>query len=143
MAATFLEETARIEKAAEIERSLPPGKYEIRLYLIKELSQERLDELQQIISSNADLLAPIEETVEIPSVVSIKFRKHAPSPAIAQWSAIIPLLPAFLIAVLIGIGIFRIEEIVRALIPLVLLTGGLFVAVALVQKMPAPEGKRK
>lgn len=57
--------------------------------------------------------------------VEISIAKGSPA-----WAALIPLIPTAIIAGLIVFGITRIEAITKALIPLLLITGGVVIVLA-------------
>lgn len=135
--ATLLAETTDIQVAAEEEQRLPPGVYEVRLSLLSPVSQEQLDDLHAyLLEQGVDIKGFLQQRVKGLYQIRIKYQKHAPSEAIAQWAlALIPMIPTFLIASLVGIGIFRVESIMRNILPIVLAVGGFtIITVAMIRK---------
>jgi len=135
-------ETTDIQAAIAEEQTLPPGLYEVRLSLISPISQQQLDDLHaHFLECGIDIQGCLQQRVKGLYEIRIKYKKHAPSGAIAQWQLLIPVIPVFLIATLVGIGIFRIEEVGKAILPILLAVGGFVViTVAMIRKPLAEAG---
>lgn len=136
--ATLLGETTSIEEAKLIEEAAPPGPLEVRLSIISPLTQEELNGLHtQLEESGIDLIGCVQQRIKGLWQISIKYRKPAPATNIAQAGLLlITMIPTALVAILVGIGIFKIEEISKALVPLLLIIGATGVAVAALATRP-------
>lgn len=132
-------QNATLGEAQSIERGLPAGNYLFEFRLAEPLSQERLDGLQSLLlSKGVSLLQPVEETITSPSTVSVYLSKPASSGIGFAFVALLPLIPVFLVAGLIGLGIFRIEKITTGittmLIPVAIIAIAATVAVVMWKK---------
>jgi len=134
--ANLLGETTDVSEAMAIERDAPPGLLEVRLNLLSPISQEELNGLHNyFLDSGVDVKGCLQQRVRGLYQISIKYQKHAPSGSIAQWSLLIPLIPTALIGVLVAIGIFKIESIMKSILPIVLAVGGFtIISLAIVRK---------
>ncbi len=137
--ATLLAELNTIEEAAKFELALPPGIYEYRLTVMKILSVEELNNLQADLTSKGyQLVSPISATERLPSEISIKYVKTEHFEGIGQWQiALIGIIPTAIIAALIGIGVFKIEDLTKNLMPIILISLGAIVAIAALLRKPA------
>ena len=135
--AVLLVETVDIDTAIAEEQSAPPGLYEVRLYRPEPISEEtKQDIFDSLYYQGVDIKGVYQKKTKGLWYVGIRYRKHAPTESIAfAWALLIPLIPTILVASLIGIGLFKIEEITRAIIPILLAVGGFTViALALIRK---------
>jgi hypothetical protein len=122
--ATLLLETTDTAEAAAFEQSLPPGLYEIRLNLASPISQDDLNELHEyFLNSGVDVKGLMHFGPKGLWQVRVKYEKHPPSEHVAQWQLIIPLIPVIVVAVLVGIGIFKLEYIANAIMPILIVAG--------------------
>lgn len=122
--AKLLLETTDINEAVAFEQSMAPGAYEIRLNLTSPITQEMLDGLHDhLLQSGVDVLGNIAHGPKGLWQVRIKYNKHPPSEHVAQWQLVIPLIVPAIVAIMIGIGIFKIEAIANAIMPLLVVTG--------------------
>jgi hypothetical protein len=121
-----------IETALETENNLQPGSYEVRFYLINPLTPKQVDEVKtSLIASGNDIKKVYQGKENNMNFLGVKFVKHAPQPGIGQWQIIIPLVA---VAGLIGIGIFKIQEITNAVVEVALIVGGIAILFTLVNK---------
>ena len=142
--AKLIAETADIQDAIAYEQNLSPGIYDVRLTLTSPLSQEELNDLHEhFLSSGVDVSTITQRRKGNNYQIAIRYSKY-PSDAIASpLVALIPVIPVAIIALTVTIGIFRIEEISRALLPILLATGGFIViTVAMIRKPLAEAGAR-
>ena len=129
----LLAETFDISQALAKEQGLAPGVYEVRLNLVSPITQEQLNELHDgLLAQGVQVLGRIEQRVKGLHQVSIKFRKPAPTGSISVAPALVALLPTFIVALLIGIGIFKIADITR----LALILGGFTVLILFMVRKP-------
>lgn len=137
---TLLLETTDIGEAEAKEQSLDPGTYEVRLNLLSPVSKETLNEVHaHLLNSGVDVRGFVHQGIKGLYQVRIKFKKHAMSEGIAQSALLIPLIPAILIISLVGIGIFKIAEITKAITPI--LAGAAAFALATLFIIRKPMGK--
>lgn len=117
-----------IKEAIEAEKALPAGEYEVRADLLYPLSQERLNELQdKLISHGVQLLAPISQTDETLSVLTIRTYKPAATRGIAfVW--VLPILGILAGAGILGITLWRSTAIIDSLAKLAIPLGLIAVA---------------
>lgn len=81
---------------------------------------------------------PVAKIVEGIPVTKMVLQKGSP-----QWALLIPMIPTILIVGLITFGIAKLEEISRALLPLILATGGLVVIALGIMRTEAKEVAKK
>ena len=126
--ATLVGEAVDVGQAAQIESSLPPGTYEARLSLTSPLSQEELDMVhQQLLDAGVDIQGFVQQRVRGLWQLSIKYRIHPVTQTISQAALLIPMIPTVVIAVLVGIALFKIQELTILLVVAgaVVIVGGL------------------
>lgn len=128
---SLIAETTDIQLAIEKEQALPPGLYEVRLHIITPLSQQELNDLHDyFLDHGVDVKGCLQQRLKGLYQVVIQYEKHPPTEGIAWAAALIAILPVILITSLIGIGLFKIESLSKAIMPILLVCGG-FVVVAL------------
>lgn len=133
-----LAETTDVERAIAEEQSLPPGVYEVRFHIIAPISQEELNELHEhLLTQGVDVVGSIVQDVKGLWYVSVKYRKHPPAENIAFAPLLIPLIPTFLVAVLVGIGIFRLSDITQNLTKLLVVGGIIGITTLVILRRPA------
>ena len=143
--AKLILETADIQDAIAYEQNLSPGVYEVRLTMTSPLSQEELNGLHDHFLSSGIMVSTITQIRKGNKYqVAIRYTKHPPSGAIASpLVTLIPVIPVALITLTVIIGIFRVEQISRALVPILLATGGfIIITVAMIRKPLAQAGAR-
>ena len=141
---TLLLETVNIQEAIAEEQSLPPGLYEVRLSIISPLSQEELDDLHAyFLDRGVDIKGCLQQRIKGLYQIRIKYQKHPLSEGIAQASLLIPLIPVFLLAVLVGIGIFKASEIIGALTPIIFGIIGFGVVALVIVRKPLERAAKK
>lgn len=136
--ATLVAEFLDVKEAISEEEALAPGLYEIRFYLTEPVAaQDIRDTKEYLISSGVDVRNVFQNKSDGLWYLGIKYRRK-PNPeniAFALPVAVIPLVAFAFITALIGIGIFRLEDIVNNIGKLLLLgLGGTIVIVALLRK---------
>ncbi len=116
--------TADMAEAAMFERSLPPGDYSIKFKLTGPMTMS-VDDLTGYLAQSGVRLYSVSllgDTLEIkynkPEVVYI-----------GQWQLILPLIVPIVIAGTVIFGIIKIGDISSAIIPLVLILGGVAILV--------------
>lgn len=135
--AALLVETTDVKAAIAEEQSLPPGNYDIRFYSPNPVSEEvQQDIFDHLYDSGVDVRGVYQRKSDGLWYVGVIYNRPVASESIAALPiAIIPLIAFGFISVLVGIGIFRVENIARALGQLALiLLGGTIVIVALMRK---------
>ena len=125
-----LMQTTDIEAAIAKENSLPPGLYEIRIYTVSPMGQDSLNQLHNhLLDQGVDVRGLLEQTDEGLWQVRIRYCRHSSSGKIAfAGLAVIPLVVPLAIVALIGVGIFKIESVARAVTPLVIGIGAIGIA---------------
>lgn len=114
--AELLAEGFNLEELAGLNPPVRVGeKLELRLYTLNSPSVELLDRVQTELMKYGELLAPIEATVQTPSVWSIKFRVDNMSQPSSQigvlWIVAIPAIVAFLgLTGVLGWGLFQYQQ---------------------------------
>jgi len=133
---TLIEETTDIKQAIRTENSLPPGLYEARLSIISPLTQEELNDFHDYLLDNGvDVKGCIQQRLKGLYQLRVQYRKPAPTEGIAWAQALIAIIPLAIIATMVGIGIFKLESISKALMPILLVGGGIMVvSLALMRK---------
>jgi len=132
-------DTTNIEEAIAKERSLKPGAYDIRFYLTEPVGDNDLQSIANHLSANGvDVIDVSQLKTDGLWAVSVKYRKPAETEAIgfALPLAVIPLIAFGFIAVLIGIGIFRIEQIMNNIGKILLITFGGLIVFAVAMRKP-------
>ena len=130
--ATLLMETTEIDKARAFEETPKPGTYEARFSLARPLTQAELDELHQaLLDSGVEVKDVLTQQVKGLDQISVKYMIRHHTEGISQAALLIPVIPTIIVAVLIGIALFKVQDI----IVLVLVVGGILVtAVFLLRK---------
>ena len=134
---TLLAETADIEKAILEEKAAPPGLLEVRFYLTEPVPSDDLQAMYRHLYENGvDVRSVKQAKARGLYYVSVIYNKPQPSESIAFLPlAIIPLIAFVFVSALIGIGIFKVENIARSLGMLALIIiGGTIVLAAILRK---------
>lgn len=131
--ASLVSHNTDIQSAISAEKSLPAGNYEVRFYLSEPLKRQDISDAKEYL---------ISQGVNSPKVyqgrsgdvwyLAVQYSRQAPGEGITALPvAIIPLIAMGMIVAIIGVGIFKLEEIGK-----VLLIGGgiLIVSLALLRK---------
>ena len=130
---TLVSEGTSIERAIAAEENASPGLYEIRFYLTEPISQGDIASMRESLLGHGVNLKGIRQRKSGGLwYVGVKYVKEPVPEGIAFLPvAIIPLIAFGFISVLVGIGIFKIEDISK----LIILGGGFAVIlVALLRK---------
>lgn len=137
---TLLAESTDIDALAAEEAALPPGIYEVRFYLTEPIADDELQGIyDHLYYNDVDVLSVRQRKARGLPYVAVKYRRN-PSPeniAFALPTAVIPLIAFGFIITLIGIGIFKLEDITRNLMPIVLAIGGFTVLGLALARRPA------
>ena len=131
-------DTLNVEQAIEEERQLKPGVYDIRFYTTEPVGEGDLVSIVEHLSANGvDVVKVNQYKSSGLWVISVKYRKPAVSEAISALPiAVIPLIAFGFIAALIGIGIFRIEDITNNIGKILLITFGGLTLLAIAMRKP-------
>jgi hypothetical protein len=116
--------TTDVAKAAEFERSLPPGDYEVQVQLLEPMAIT-LDQLRDYLASMGIELYSVNLKGNI---LDIRYHK-AEAEAIGQWQLIITLIVPLVVTGAVIFGIFKLGDITSAIIPILLVAGGLVVVI--------------
>jgi len=136
--ATMIDEVTDIKEAMAIEAEQPPGIYEIRLSIITPLTQGELDDFHQLLLDHGvDIRGCLQQRLRGLYQIRIKYAKHPPTESIAWVQAVLALIPLAIIGTLVGIGIFKIGDLSKALMPILLVGGGLAIAILALARGPA------
>lgn len=96
-------------------------------------SQEALDAIyNDMLGIGCHLSPPTARMVKGIPTTEFVLKKGSPA-----WQAILPLIVPVLIIGLITFGIFRLESITKALVPIILIAGGLMIVLAVIAQKPA------
>jgi len=130
--------TTNVSEAAAVEQSLGPGVYDIRLELTEKASPEDLVSIVEHLSANGIDVVSVNQWEDSGVwVVSIKYRKAEPSEVIGFLPlAVIPLIAFGFVAVLVGVGIYKIEDISNNIGKLLLITLGGVAVIAFALRKP-------
>lgn len=138
--ATLLIETTDIQQAMEAERQASPGLLEARLNLLSPIPQEELNTFHTyLLDSGVDVRGCLQQRIKGLWQISVKYQKHAPSEHVAQFQLLIPLIPIALISILVGIALFKIQQII-ALVGVVLV-GTILLALVLPKVLKSLPGR--
>lgn len=129
---TILVETANITEAQAAEAAAPPGLYEVVLTDIQPFSQADLQAIRDYFVQNGVDVKSVRYQLKGLHQLRIEYVKHAPSEAISQGALLIPLIPAMLLATIVGIAIFKIEDVGNAVAKVVVGVGVVVVMLALI-----------
>lgn len=142
--ATLLAEMTDIQTAIAEEQAASPGLIEIRLYTPEPISKEVMQNIfDHLYYNGIDVRGVYQRKTKGLWYVGVRYRKPAPSEAIAALPlAIIPLIAFGFIMTLVGIGIFRLGDITKNLMPIILAGGGLILLTAVALRRPAEEAAK-
>jgi hypothetical protein len=116
--------TTDTAEATAFERSLPPGDYEIWVKLAAPM-EITVDELRDYLARSGVELYSVNLKGDI-----LQIRYHRPGIVyVGQWEAVIPLILPVVIIGAVVFGIFKLGDISQALIPLILVTGGVLIVI--------------
>lgn len=138
--ATLVEDFIDVSTAAQMEQQLQPGGYEIRFYVTEPLDQSELMNIRDnLIDSGAKVKSVGQKKSDGLYYVSVKYVRPASPPGTiaALPIAIIPLIAFLGIGTLVGIGIFKIEEISQNIAKILLITFGGTIIIAALARKPA------
>jgi len=133
----LIAETVDVKQAAADEAALPPGLYEIRFYLDSPVTPGDVkDTRDYLVSQGVDVKQVRQSKSNGLWYLAVKYRKHAPTESVAFLPmAVIPLIGFAFVGLLIGIGVFKIEELANNIGKLMLIgLSGAIVIVALMRK---------
>lgn len=138
-------ETVDIDKATKTEQEAPPGLLEIRFYTVTPLDDEDAKNVYDyLLSTGADVRRVYVHSGSGLPYLGVVYNKLPPTEGIAFLPlAVVPLVAFGLTTALVGIGIFKLEDITRSLTKLLLITFGGFIALALITRKPMEAASRK
>lgn len=129
-----------IESAAEAEASLAPGVYQIRFYLDEPASLEDVAEIRESLEIKGVEVSEVARGIEegIPYLAVTYNRQIPTGTGVALLPmTVIPLIGLVIIAGLIGIGIFKWEEVTTGLMKVLLVGGGICIVLFALARKPA------
>ncbi len=131
----LLVETANVQQAAAAEAAAPPGRYEVVLTDIQPFTPADVAALRDYFITHGVDVTGVRYQVKGLHQLRIQYVHHAPAEGIAQGALLIPLIPTLLLATLVGIAIFKIEDAGNAVAKVVgvVLAGGIVLALILRQ----------
>ncbi len=134
----LIAEAVDIESAVAAERNAPAGMLEVRFYTPNPVAKETLQDIfDKVYASGADVKSVSTGKTDGLYYVAVRYRKPAVTASISALPvAIIPLVAFGMIALLVGIGIFKIETIANNIGKLLLITFGGTILLALALKKP-------
>lgn len=116
-------ETYDVNEAIAFEQSLPPGDYFVRITLAEPMSVTVQDIREQLVSHGINVY---DVKMLAGNQIEIDYHK---AEGIGQWQVIIPLIVPLVIVAAVVFGIFKLESITQALIPLILVVGGVVILI--------------
>lgn len=144
---TLISEGVDIDQMAAVENSQPPGLYDIRFYLTEPVSAgDKTLIVQDLRAAGVQLIGIDSRKSDGLWYVSVKYRRPEPPPP-GEYAflplAVIPLIGFGLIATLVGIGIFKMEDITNNIVKILAIGGGIIIVTAALLRQPATEYIRK
>jgi hypothetical protein len=135
---TELMETVHIEEAVKAEQEAPPGLLEVRFYTATPLTGEDAQAIfDHLWKNNIDVRKVYVYNQRGLPYLGVVYNRPPPITNIAALPiAIIPLIAFGMIAALVGIGIFKLEQITQSIGKLLLIVFGGTILVALIAKKP-------
>lgn len=130
---TLISHNVDINSAIADEQSLPSGDYEVRFYILEPLTrQDVADARYYLRNQGVDVHRIYQGKEKGISYLGVKYTRHAAGDGISFLPiAIIPLIGFGMIAALIGIGLFKLEDLGKVM----LIGGGLvIVTIALIRR---------
>jgi len=124
--------TTDVTQASVFEQSLLQGDYSILISLAGPLEVSPDDIKDYLINGGIQVYS----VTLTGNVLQVNYHKPAWDEGIGQWQLIIPLLVPLVVVGAVVFGIFKIEDITKALVPLILVLGGVIVLVLAVGKEP-------
>jgi hypothetical protein len=119
--------TTDIGEAEQFEAGLGPGDYFVGVDLAAPLSVSVNDISDYLVERGIDL----RRIKLVGSQLQIYYHKPAPEEGVGfAWAALIPLIAPLVITGAVVFGILKIGDITKALVPLILVTGGVVILVA-------------
>jgi hypothetical protein len=116
--------TTDANEAVLFEQSLPPGDYLLKLQLAEPLRMT-VDELRDYLTQmGIELYSVVLKGNEL----QIKYHKSEVL-GVGQWQMLIPLIVPLVITGAVVFGIFKLGDITNALVPLILIAGGVTILV--------------
>ena len=144
--ATLLTDTTNIEQAIAAEKAAPAGLLEIRFWSPNPVGSERLQDIfDTLYNAGISVKSVYDQKSDGLWYVSVRYFKPAISQPIgiepvkmfgALPLAVIPLIAFSMIVALIGIGVYKIEEITNNIAKLLLIVFGATVVVAALMRKP-------
>lgn len=130
--------TTNIEEAIQQESALEPGVYDIRFYLTEPVSKEDIGAIRDHLHVNGvDAINVTQMKSGAEWAVSVKYRKPEISESISFLPvAIVPLIAFGFVASLVGIGIFKMEDIANNIGKILLIGFGGATLLALAMRKP-------
>jgi hypothetical protein len=135
---TLLTETTSIDLATQEERAAGPGLIEVRFYLTQPIDGASIQDIRSYLGQNGvDVRSVSQGKAGGLNYVSVIYNKPAIQPETISFLpvAVIPLIAFGFVSVLVGFGIWKIEDITSSVGKLALIIfGGTIVLVALLRK---------
>jgi len=136
---TQLLETLDIDQAVEAETSAPPGLIEVRFYTTEALSREDAQNIfDHLLANGVDVKKVYIKSKPGLPFLGVIYNKPAPEAniAFALPLAVIPLIAFGMIAALIGIGVWKIEDITNNMVKILLVVFGGTILLAAIARKP-------
>jgi len=137
--ATLIADTLDVDKAIAEENQLPAGIYQIRFYTTQPVSQENLQDIfDHLYAHRVDVQAVGQKKTKGLWYVSVDYsRPEVSSETISALPvAIIPLIAFGMIMALVGIGIFKMEDLTGSIGKLLLIVFGGTIVIAAITRKP-------
>jgi hypothetical protein len=138
MAATLVSDFVDISTALKEEQALSPGQYEIRFYISEPVSSRDIADARAYLKSEGvDVRNIYQQKSNGLYFLGVQYVKHPVSDSIAFLPlAVIPLIGFALTAVLVGVGIFKLDSIANNIGKILLITLGGTIALAALLRKP-------
>jgi hypothetical protein len=132
--------TRDIAEAERFEQNLGPGNYFVGIDLAAPLTISVEEIRDQLLASGIDL----RDIKLVDNQLQLFYHKPSPEEGVGfAWAALIPLVVPLVITGAVVFGIFKLQDITKALVPLVLVVGGVIVLILAVGREPVTEAIRK
>jgi hypothetical protein len=131
------EELLDLPTAINLENDLPPGIWDVKFYTTRPFTAEEINEIKATLADEGVEVKNISQGVfQGTDYLSVIYERRAAAPGISFLpAAIIPLIGFGLVSVLVGIGIFKVGDILASAAKLIAITGGIvLVAIVLLRK---------
>lgn len=132
------EELLDLSTAINLENGLPPGIWEVRFYITRQLTAEEINYIKATLADEGVVVKSVSQGVsQGTNYLSITYERRTAAAGISFLPlAVIPLIGFALVAVLVGVGIFKIGDILTSATKLIAITGGIVLVAIIILRKP-------